>query len=135
LAAEVSPETRGAADSGSLPANSELERVFGSGEGRSLSSDGAGQPVRVIVLPVVSNPSCEHHLAVYTAHVDRDRVRLAAFSKRESRDPNIPSRGWSVLCEAEMPPERVDEFLDLLHERLNGAPVELREVELGSTST
>lgn len=71
---------------------------------------------------------------VYTAGLGEGRVRLVVFAKRESRDPQVPSREWSELCRAEMPAARLDEFMALLQDRLDGAPLELYDLDLSGTS-
>lgn len=83
-----------------------------------------------MVLPVLERPACEHHIVVYVADLPEDRIRLAAFSKRESRDPEVPPRGWSVLTTGEMPAARLDEFMALLQDRLDSPPLELQELDL-----
>ncbi len=103
-----------------LPATHAVEQAFG--------SERAARRQRVLVLPVLANPLCEHHLVVYTADLAGERLRLVAFSKRESVDPKVPSRDWSELCRADMPAERIDEFVDLLQDRLHGAPLELQDI-------
>ena len=85
---------------------------------------------RLMVLPVLERPACEHHIVVYVADLPGDRIRLAAFSKRESRDPEVPPRGWSVLTTGEMPAARLDEFMALLQDRLDSPPLELQELDL-----
>lgn len=109
-----------------LPSRSAIQQAFGLTEEPSRH--------KILLLPVLANPLCEHHLVLYTAALSGGRVRLVAFAKRESRDPKVPVREWSVLCSAEMPEARVDEFVSLLQERLDGAPVELRDLDLGDLS-
>jgi hypothetical protein len=83
-----------------------------------------------MVLPVLERPACEHHIVVYVADLPEERVRLAAFSKRESRDPDVPPREWTVLTTGEMPASRLDEFVSLLQDRLDSPSLELRELDL-----
>ncbi|MBA2565844.1 MAG: hypothetical protein H0V09_10560 [Gemmatimonadetes bacterium] len=88
----------------------------------------------VLGFPVLSNASCEHHLVIYTAQIPDGRTRLVAFAKRDSRDPDVPAREWSIHCKAEMPASRLDQFVALLRDRLDGGTLEVREVrELSPT--
>lgn len=89
---------------------------------------------RLIVLPVLERPACEHHIVVYVADLPGERIRLAAFSKRESRDPEVPPRDWAVLTTGEMPASRLDEFVSLLQDRLDSPSLELRELNLDEES-
>ena len=89
---------------------------------------------RLMVLPVLERPACEHHIVVYVADLPGERIRLAAFSKRESRDPEVPPRDWAVLTKGEMPASRLDEFVALLQDRLDSPSLELRDLNLGDES-
>jgi hypothetical protein len=87
-----------------------------------------------MVLPVLERPACEHHIVVYVADLPGERIRLAAFSKRESRDPEVPPRDWAVLTTGEMPASRLDEFVSLLQDRLDSPSLELRDLNLNDQS-
>jgi hypothetical protein len=88
-----------------------------------------------MVLPVLERPACEHHIVVYVADLPGERIRLAAFSKRESRDPEVPPRDWAVLTTGEMPASRLDEFVTLLQDRLDSPSLELRELNVDDESS
>jgi hypothetical protein len=88
---------------------------------------------KVFTLPILTNSICAHHLVIYTGDLAEDRIKLLAVAKRESRDPDVPPRDWSVLCSAEMPEARLEEFVRLLQERLDGTPLELQELPLADS--